>query len=118
MKKLYPLLFITVFILTTVSSSWALWGSPTRVEGTVKSVGGNVLTITKESPQGQRIQEMNFEINDDTKFEKVASLNELQAGDKIEVHYKEDGARKIVTQVSKEATTDFSERMNKKENAY
>ena len=102
MQKVYTFLLITALALVTVNSGWALWGLRENLEGTVKSVSPDMLIITSQSDDGLRLQEVVFEVNEQTRLEELGSVNELQAGDRIKVGYKEEGERKIATSVARQ----------------
>lgn len=108
MKKFYGLLLAAAFVLGTVNSVWAVWQQAANVEGTVKSISSNMITIASKSQDGQRIQEISLEVNDQTKLNDLVSVNELKEGDQVKVAYKEEGDKKIATSVAKQ--TDASGR--------
>ena len=101
MQKVYTFLLITAFALVSANSGWAIWGLKESLEGTVKSVSSEILVVTRQSEDGLQIQEVAFEVNDQTRFEELGSVNELQAGDQIKVGYREEGEKKIATSVAR-----------------
>lgn len=103
MKKVYGLLLAAAFVLGTVNSVWALWENAANVEGTIQSISSNMITISSQSPDGQRMQEISLEVNDKTKLKDLVSLSELKAGDQVKIAYKEEGNKKIATSVAKQA---------------
>lgn len=110
MKYIHTLAIVTAFTLTTVTSGWAFLGFPDKVEGTVKNISSNVITISKESKNGNAVlEDLAFEINEKTKLKDVNSLTELQEGDTVKIGYKEEGTRKIAVSVDRqEAKADLT----------
>jgi len=101
MKNPYTYLLIAAFALVSVTG-WALWGINPSLDGTVKSIGAGMITVTSQSEDGQHMREVSFEVNQETKLEKLDSLNVLKSGDQITVGYEEEGERKIATSIKRQ----------------
>jgi Cu/Ag efflux protein CusF len=108
MKKESTVALVGVFILGTAISAWALWGFGSSIEGTVKDIGANAITIMSESQDGQAAQEMSLVVNEQTKLNDVASLNELREGDQVKINYREEGSQRIATQIAKQEEEESS----------
>ena len=113
-KRIY-LLTILVF-LACVTTSSALWLNQTKsLEGVVKDVGSSTLVITKQTPPmptpAEEIREVSIEVDDNTKFQQVASLSGIAKEDTVKVEYREKEGRMIATMITKlESGVDASEK--------
>ena len=102
MRKLTYLTLLTAAaaFVAFSTSSLAFWGGPKSLEGEVQSIQSNIVTFTAPSVRGGAAQVVSVEVNDETRFGQLASLNELNTGDRIQVRYTEDQGKKIATMIS------------------
>lgn len=96
-------LLLTGICITGFASlgSAAMWGSNMDMQGTVKSVTSNALTISNDYGSGQ---DVNVKANTDTKFGSISSLSDLKQGDHVTVSYKEEGPDKVATSITKDSS--------------
>ena len=102
MKRTGIMLMIATLVLGVVTLSWAIWGFPTSLEGTIKSVSSNMITLANESSQSQELREINVAINSQTRLSNLASVGDLKEGDRVKVEYKEEGNQKVATLIAKQ----------------
>ena len=109
MKRPLTLLIIAASVLWCVSSGWALW-EHNSLQGTVKSIASNMITIDSISNPGRaanktdaaiEMQEVSFQVNDKTKLNELSSVNDLKEGDTVKISYKEDSGQKVATSVER-----------------
>ncbi|MDP2652867.1 MAG: DUF5666 domain-containing protein [Candidatus Omnitrophota bacterium] len=86
-------------VLLASSTAYALWGQQNFLQGTIKDIQSNMITLIVEEPEN--IQEVAIKINDQTNFQESASLDSLQEGDKVKVDYKEEGGQKVAVAIAK-----------------
>lgn len=72
--------------------------APMTVEGSVSNVTENLLTL---DPEGIFSNELNLEVDRDTEFEALSSLNDLKKGDEIKVEYYEQDGKNIASHIMK-----------------
>ncbi len=101
MRKALAFTVIAVFVLLPVSQALALWGFQKSLEGAVKSVEEDMITISSMPKEGEGSQEVTLEVNPQTKLQEIASLETLKQGDQVRVKYKEEGDKKIATSIAK-----------------
>ena len=90
---------VCAMVLALTAPASALFGIPQTLEGTVESISQNSLAIISENGTTQQMEEV--QINEETKFEGVASLDNLKKGDNVKVEYKEEGEEKIALSIAK-----------------
>lgn len=78
----------------------ALYENSKVIEGIVKAVSENTITLSAQSPDGGVTEDIAVSAGDDTKFEDV-TLTNLKEGDQIRVQYHEDQDIKTAETVSK-----------------
>lgn len=106
MKSLMTLLFCAALLAFTIPAS-AILGMPETLEGTIESVSQDTIAII--SQKGTTQQMVEIDVNLDTKFEDtLASLDNLQKGDKVRVKYKEEGNEKVAVTIAKIMDKDAS----------
>ena len=104
-------LTVCAMMLAFTAPATAFLGFPETLEGTVESVNEDALAIMSEDGTSQQMVEI--QIINETKFEKMASLENLNKGDKVKIQYKKEGDDKIaisiskITQESKKASSDY-----------
>ena len=84
----------------------ALLGLPETMEGTIESVTKDTLSV--KSQEGDALQIVEIQINDQTQFEEATSLESLTKGDQVKVKYTEEENGKIalsIAKISKEKVT-------------
>ena len=77
----------------------ALLGLPEIMEGTIESVTEDTLSV--KSQEGDALQIVEIQINDQTQFEEATALENLNKGDQVKVKYKEEENVKIALSIAK-----------------
>ncbi len=102
MKKnnvaLMSLLVAGILVFLSGITLAALWGK--TLEGSVARTDQGMLTISQQAADGS-IEEISIQLNDQTRYEEIASANELAEGDQVKIEYKEDQGQKVATKVMK-----------------
>ncbi|MCA9399459.1 MAG: hypothetical protein KC618_06905 [Candidatus Omnitrophica bacterium] len=101
-RKSFIAAFVTFMCVGSVSIAGALLTTEAKVlEGQVKDVQETFLTVTHESADGMGVHEIEFQVNEDTLLEDMASLENLQEGDRVAVQYQEEDEKNIAVQITK-----------------
>jgi hypothetical protein len=99
MKTVITVMVFALMLAFTIPAS-AILGMPETLEGTIKSISGDTLSILSEKEATQQIVEI--QINNETKFEEtVNSLDNLQIGDLVKVKYTHEGDEKVALSIVK-----------------
>ncbi len=78
------------------------------VEGKVVEINSDQITINPK--EALFFQRMNLEVNPDTQLENFVSVQDLEQGDEIKVHYVERDGRKVASHIARtEAEMDFQD---------
>ena len=100
MRKLTTLL-LAVAVLSFTSVGMAGLFGPDSIEGTVSDIGANFLVIAKKSPAGHQITQVSLQVNQETQYDTIASLNDLSKGDEVKVEYTQEDNQKIALKIAK-----------------
>src|SRR5262245_37662579 len=104
MKKLIIPIAVCAISLTMISVSFGGLFGGKSVEGEIKDISANTLTVQSDqagSDQADQAAPVSVEVNQDTQFEQVDSLAGLNQGDRVKVEYEEDQNRNLATSISK-----------------
>lgn len=116
MKNIKTLGLIAAIALCA-PSSWAALNAPGSVEGTVKDISNNMITISSDSASdlssaansNVRIDadnaadmDMSFRVNDQTQLGDFSALSDIEEGDRVRVSFTEgDNNQKVATLVQR-----------------
>ena len=101
MKRLAYLGIVGLVLLAVSTPVWgALWGSQETLEGTIQSIQSNIITLAKDAQGEQGEEIIEVQVNEETEYDQLASLDALEVGDKIEVEFKEEQGQKVATKIS------------------
>ncbi len=103
MKKVQMLIMMMVLVCAPAVIHAAL-GDAKSIEGTVKDVGMDSLTVTAQSPDQMKMSEAQIQTDTQTQFQGISKLTDLKEGDKVKVDYRDDASKKIATVVMKESS--------------
>lgn len=93
---------LAALVLTSSLGLAAGWGTTGEtLKGTVLSVGEDILTIQDQAAADSMISEVDFKVTEETRYEEIEALSELQEGDQVEIEYKQEGEEKIALRVEK-----------------
>lgn len=101
MKRAARFAGISILTAACVLAGWKLWSLEKVTQGTVKSVEANQLVIVQAAKEGTNVWELTFEVNDNTKLNKIETIGNLAAGDQIKVKYQEKEEKYVATLVTK-----------------
>jgi Cu/Ag efflux protein CusF len=113
MKKILQTLFIAAFVASSASLALAWNGS--KIQGSVKNVDKDMISINSYSTDGVNNQEANFQVTNQTRLRGVDDLSEIKEGDQVKIVFKESGDQKIATSISREAVPYQSRTRNQAE---
>ncbi len=115
MKKFYTLLLLCAGLVVIASSASA----ERTATGFISFLKDNTMVLITQSKIQDHIFNIYLQINDDTKFHKFSTVDQLGKGDLVEVSYKIHQGLKVATDVTKIAEeeyqlsySDFIERLN------
>jgi type 1 fimbria pilin len=102
MKRIMTLMGLLVgaaFILGPTMSKAAMYGQNVSLEGTIIDISANVVTINQQSEN--QLREIEIHVNQDTDYQEVSSLDELHAGDRVQVEFFEQGDQRVAAKITK-----------------
>ena len=70
------------------------------IQGIVKAVADNAVTVVVQSTDGKQISEVDIHANPETKYQDV-TLKDLKEGDQLKVAYHDDEQVKIADMITK-----------------
>ncbi|MDZ4242833.1 MAG: DUF5666 domain-containing protein, partial [Candidatus Omnitrophota bacterium] len=76
---------------------FVLPGEAASLEGRIKNIAANSLTISQEGS----MLPTSVEIGQDTQFQEGAALDNLKQGDQVKVEYTEEGGRKMAVSIGR-----------------
>jgi hypothetical protein len=100
MKKFLHVLLIAAFVGISASLSFADDGS--KIQGSVKNVKKDMISINSYSTDGVNNQGADFQVTNQTRLRGLDDLSELKEGDQVKIVYKESGDQKVATSISKD----------------
>ena len=92
---------LIIMFVGSVSVAGAFFTEEKVLEGQVKDVQADLLTVTHESADGMGVHEIEFQVNENTQLEDMASLENLQEGDRVAIQYQEEDEKNIAVQITK-----------------
>ena len=87
-------------ILIPLVTRAALYGDLKSIEGIVKAVADDTVTVTAQSPDGKQTGEIDFHAKPETQYQDI-KLTDLKEGDRIKVKYHEDQDMKTADSIAK-----------------
>lgn len=90
----------SALVLIPLITRAALYEDSKLIEGIVKAVSENTITLTTQSPDGIGAEEVAIKAQEATKFDDV-NLTDLKEGDRIRVEYHEDQDIKTADNIAK-----------------